>query len=95
MILNGGPARVALVDVVSAIIIVEAFYRKKLVICNISDTDIYLARSENAALNAGILLPANGGILIDEPDALGRIYTGPWSAIASAGPKIVTYSEDA
>lgn len=68
--------------------------RMKITIINDSDTIVYVARGDFARLNAGIRLNPNGGSLIDEPDTLGRIYTGPWSAITSAAGKIICVSEE-
>jgi len=92
--LGGAPALFATVGTTSAIVVRESLRRKKIVFVNDSDTHIYLARAENAALNAGIRLQSNGGTLIDEPDAFGRMYYGPWSAITSAANKNLCISED-
>lgn len=68
--------------------------RMKMILINDSDTTIYITRGDFARLNAGIRLNANGGSLVDEPDSLGRIYTGPWSAISSAASKNLCVSEE-
>lgn len=68
--------------------------RMRLTIINDSDTIIYLARADFARLNAGLRLNPAGGSIMDCPDTLGRIYTGPWSAISSAAGKNLCVSEE-
>lgn len=68
--------------------------RMRISIINDSDTIVYLTRGESARLNTGIRLNAHGGSLIDEPDTLGRLYTGPWSVISSAAGKNICVSEE-
>ena len=69
-------------------------HRKQAVFINDSDTTIYLAKGDRAVLHAGIRLNPNGGVWILEPDTLGQIWTGPISAISSAGAKNLCFTED-
>lgn len=93
--LGGGAPLNATVGVASSIVVAAVQQRKKLILTNDSDTDIYLARGDNARLNAGIRLNAAGGSFIDEPDNIGRMYSGPWAAISSAANKNLCISQDA
>ena len=68
--------------------------RKKIVLTNDSDEDIYLARADSAVMNAGLRLNADGGSIVDEPDNTGYMYAGPWYAICSSGAKNLCVSED-
>ena len=90
----GGIPSSAVVGVVSSIIVRESIRRKGIVITNLSDTRIDLCRGERAILNSGIPIYPGGGVFIDQVDNVGRIYTGPYSAISSAGAKAVAISED-
>jgi len=68
-------------------------HRKEATFTNISDTRIDIAKSNLATLNAGIPVYPHGSIII-EPDASGRIYVGPISAITSAATKLLAFTED-
>ncbi len=68
--------------------------RKRLVITNISDTRIFIGHRTPGAVNIGIPLNANGGVMVDEPDNTGRIYVGPWYVICSAATKLVSVHEE-
>lgn len=92
--LGGGPPTQLALSTTSAIAVRACYTRKKLVLCNNTLIDIWLSRSDSAVVNAGILLQASGGSLVDEPDTWGRIYMGPWSAIAASGTPILSISED-
>jgi len=92
--LGGGPPLSATVGVASSVVVQAAPGRKQLTLTNDSDTIIYVSRGDEARLNAGLRLNANGGTLTDSVDALGRIYNGPWSAISSVAAKILLISED-
>ena len=91
--IGGGTPGFATVGVVSAIALSQNPRRKKVVFCNDSVNVIYLARSGTAYLNRGPRL-APGGSVVDEPDIYGRIYTGPWAAIAAGAGSNLTISED-
>ena len=92
--LPGATAKTQAVGVASVVIATENPRRAKLIICNAGVVDCYLARINGATLNSGILLLANGGTIIDEPDTLGRIYTGVWSAISSGAGTTLSISEE-
>ncbi len=84
----------ATIGVASSIVLRPNLLRKEAIFINDSDTDMYGAKSENSALNAGIRLNANGGVWIIEPDNTGRIYTGPVSFICSIANKNLCFTED-
>lgn len=92
--LGGGiPSAIAL-STTSAVVARDAPSRKKIVFCNATTIDMWLARGQFAILNSGIYLQANGGSVVDEPDTLGRIYTSTWAAIAASGTPTLSISED-
>ena len=90
---GGIPSQVAL-STTSLVVARDAPGRKKIVFCNAGTIDIWLARGQYAILNAGILLQANGGSVVDEPDTRGRMYTGTWAALSASGTPILSISED-
>lgn len=90
---TGGPPRSVTVGTTSTLVS-TARKRRKIILTNDSDEEIYLARADSAALNAGIRLNADGGALIDEPDSTGFMYAGPWYAICASGSKNLCVSED-
>ena len=92
--IGGASPSFATVGVASAVAVPQNPRRKKVVLTNDSVNIIYLARGETAYLNRGPRLNANGGALTDEPDIYGRIYTGPWAAIATGAGSNLTFSED-
>lgn len=100
--IGGGPGRSIAVGVTSQVVLGDSQYRKRVTFVNDSDTVIYLAKFENATLNTGIRLNANGGSLEDVPvlylDAQGilrsYLYQGPWSAICSAANKNLVMQEN-
>ena len=84
----------AVLGTASSVFIRECNNRKKVIICNASAVDIWICRGQNAVVNSGIYLKASGGAFIDEPDSLGRIYSGVYSGIVAAGTPTISYSED-
>ncbi len=70
-------------------------HRKKMVITNISDTRVFLNKGTDAILNAGIPLNPNGGAMVDEPDAYGRMWKGAWSVITTVATKTIAWLEEA
>ncbi len=68
--------------------------RKEATFTNDSDTVIYGAKGPEAAINAGIRLNSNGGWWVIEPDATGRMYTGPVSFISTGANKNLCFTED-
>jgi len=92
--LGGGPPLNIAVGVASTPILGFTWGRKKLILVNDSVNIIYLARADIARLNAGIRLNANGGSWTEESDIFGRIYAGPWSAIATGAASNLCISED-
>ena len=79
----------------SAIIIPENFSRRgPVIITNLSAGQIYVARKDRAVLLSGIALVAYGSTMVDQPDTLGRIYKGPYSAIGSGAGLIFSFSEE-
>jgi len=92
--LGGGPPLNVAVGVASAPVLGFTWARKKVVFVNDSVNIIYLARADIARINAGIRLNANGGAFIDEPDNFGRVYAGPWAAIATGAASNLCISED-
>lgn len=78
----------------SNLIAQECLTRKRIIICNDSNVDLYLAMADEAVWGQGMILKALGGTLIDEPDNAGRIYTGPWSATHNGAFSIfIPYTE--
>lgn len=92
--LGGGIPSLVALSTTSLVVARDAPSRKKIIFCNAGINDIWLARGQYAILNAGIYLQANGGILVDEPDSFGRIYTGTWAALSSSGTSTLSISED-
>ena len=92
--LPGSSPRAVSVTTTSAIVVRENRGRKKLVLCNDGSDIIYLVRGQTAVINTGIRLNANGGSIVDEPDILGRMYLGPWSAIVATTTSVLTIAED-
>lgn len=92
--LPGAPPRAMALSTSSAIISSPNWRRRKIIITNDSAEIIYLARGESASANAGIRLNANGGTLIDAPDVYGRMYYGPWAAVAASGSPALLISEE-
>ena len=91
--LPGSSPRAASVTTASSIVVRENQGRKKLVLCNDGADVIYVVRGQSAVINSGIRLPT-GAVLVDEPDTLGRMYLGPWSAIVTTTTSVLTISED-
>jgi len=76
------------------LIVPECLTRKRIVIVNTSNDDLYLAMADEAVWGSGIVLKALGGTLVDEPDNAGRMYTGPWSATHNAAATyFIPYTE--
>jgi len=92
--IGGGPPRSFAVGVASLICLRDNPNRRKVTIINDSDTTVYLSKFQEAVVNAGIRINAAGGVMIDEPDNLGYIYTGPWSAISGGAAKNITIIEE-
>jgi len=92
--LPGAPARGETLSTTSEVVCPPNIRRRLLVLTN-DDTGIviYLARSQSAAANAGIPLQP-GASLIDKPDVFGRMYYGPWSAVAASGTPVLAISEE-
>lgn len=96
-VLDGGQASrpgAATIGTTSAVVLQGNYSRKQAAFTNDSDTAIYGCKGREAVLNAGIRINANGGSWVIEPDATGRIYTGPVSFISSAGGKNLCWTED-
>lgn len=91
---GGGPPLSVTVGTNTGIGIRDNQNRRKVTLTNDSDTVIYASKFDQAVLNAGIRLNANGGGFIDEPDPYGYIYTGPWSFISSAANKNLCFIEE-
>ncbi len=91
---GGGPPQAFPVTNASQIVVRDNQGRKKVTFFNDSAVRMYLAKSDLALINAGIPLQP-GGMLIDQPDNRGYIYTGPWTAVSTvAGPSALAISED-
>jgi len=67
--------------------------RKQIIFCNDSAAVIYLTKGP-VATGAGIRLNAAGGTLVDGPDALGYMWPGKWSAIATIAASNLNVIED-
>jgi len=92
--LGGGPPLNVAVGVASGIVVQAVQRRKKIILVNDSINVIYLARADEARVNAGIRLNANGGSYEDVPDTLGRMYDGPWAAISTGAASNLCISQD-
>jgi hypothetical protein len=69
--------------------------RKALTITNDSDTVMYAALgADTAAVNIGLRLNANGGVLHIECDSLGYVWVGPVSLICASASKNYTMTEE-
>ena len=64
--------------------------RADMELVNDSNQPIYLARGNDAVMNEGIRLNANGGSYHIGPD---NLFLGAINAIATGGDKILTFSE--
>ena len=82
------------VGAASVIVLNANLFRKQAIFVNDSVSIIYLSKGELATLNAGIRLNANGGAFTVQPDATGRIYSGPISAIAGGAGNNLAWTED-
>lgn len=91
---GGGPPGSVTVGTTSVRVAGSNMYRKKMTLTNDSDTVIYVAKANDAVLNKGIRLNANGGSVVDEPDLQNYLYTGPWAAISSAATKNLCVQEN-
>ena len=67
--------------------------RQKLVLCNNSDEDMYLAPGALAAATQGVPVVSAGGAWIDEPDRDGYLYKGIWTGICASGGKLLSVTE--
>jgi len=67
--------------------------RKRITFINDGATVVYLAKGSPAILNSGLRLNANGGSLIDEVDAMGYMYVGPWTAISTVACNVCFVEE--
>ncbi len=93
--LPGGPPRSASVTTASSIIVAPlSRERRKLIIVNNGAKACFLCRGQTAVANAGIRLNPTGSSLVDEPDNLGRMYRGSWSAITASDTTTLTISEE-
>jgi len=90
--IGGENPRFAAVAAVSALILDANPSRKRLVLVQTTGNVVSLAKRDPAVLNSGITLTAAGSTYI-EPDSVGRIWKGPWYAIASAASNLAI-SED-
>ena len=79
--------------VVAAQIVLGNLRRKRLVLQNDGDNDLYLGTTTAVARN-GVRLNAGGGSIVMEPDRLGRIYTGPVFGVTVAGATICLIWEE-
>jgi putative intracellular protease/amidase len=86
-----GPA--ITVTTTSAVVLAANHRRNRAILINDSDTVMYLARGDQAALNSGIRLNAGGGSWTEEPDNRGHIYTGPIAAICTASKTLLVTEE--
>jgi len=84
----------ATIGVASLLVLLNNRFRKEATFTNDSDTVIYGAKGEIAAINAGVRLNANGGSWVIESDSTGRIYTGPVSFISTGANKNLCFTED-
>lgn len=92
--LPGAPPRSVTLSTASAIVCTPNPRRRKVVLSNDDATIvIYVCRGATAIVNAGIPIPPRAS-LVDEPDVLGRMYYGPWSAVATSGTPVLAISEE-
>ena len=67
--------------------------RLRVVLCNNSDEDMYVCPGDTAIATAGIPLKAAGGSWSDQPDSIGYIYQGIYTAICASGGKVLSVTE--
>lgn len=67
--------------------------RRKLTLVNQSANDVWFAKGPVCTINEGIYR-APYSSLVDEPDTLGYIYRGQWSAISDGAGRLVTICEE-
>lgn len=63
------------------------------ILCNNSNEDMYASPGGVAIATQGIPLVAGGGSWVDKPNAQGKMYQGPYSAICASGGKILSVTE--
>jgi len=90
---GGAVPRVISVGTTSGVVLRANSKRKRAFLQNISDTAIYLMKADTAFVAAGILLEPGIG-WVEEVDALGYIYTGPFSAVSSVASKPLSVIEE-
>lgn len=79
-----------LVQVATTVVLAANPRRADAVFVNDSNTEIYLARGNDAVMNAGIRLNANGGSYEINRN---NLFLGAINAIATGGDKNLTVSE--
>ncbi|GAI07907.1 unnamed protein product [marine sediment metagenome] len=67
--------------------------RRRVVLCNNSDEDMYACPGPVAISTAGIPLKAGGGAWTDQPDTTGYMYQGLYTAICASGGKVLSVTE--
>ena len=82
------------IGVTSTAVLRPNSHRKEATFTNNSANTIFLAKGQEASLNAGIRLNANGGSAVIKPDTTGRIYSGPITAISAFAAMSLCWTED-
>lgn len=92
---GGSRASFATMGVASVQVLSVNNLRKEAIICNDSDTVMYILKGDDDAIvGSGIRLNAGGGTLVIEPDENGYIWRGAVQGISTAGTKNLSFTED-
>ena len=67
--------------------------RRRIVLCNNSDEDMYVAPGALAVSTQGMPVNAGGGVWDDGPDNQGYVYTGIYTAVCVSGGKVLSVTE--
>lgn len=79
----------------SVVVLLPNVSRRAVIITNGSASYIWIAKGLTVSIGSGIMLNPLGGSYIDEVDAMGSIYTGPYAAIAvTTGVNVLGHVED-
>lgn len=92
--IGGSRSGFATIGAVSAQVIPFNGNRKEAVIVNTSVNDVSFHKGDSpAVLNSGITL-RSGGVMIIEPDSMGRIWKGAIQAISGGAGRNISWTED-
>lgn len=59
-------------------------YRSRVVFTNNGATEVFVAKGKDAADEVGLRVAPSGGVVIDECDSRGKIWTREWTAYCAS-----------